>query len=125
MIAKRMVSTLNGVLMALSAGMLHAAESTPAGASKLTECPMPVLPISAVKQEMFGDVTLWYQGNAQGRVADTRIVKTSGFRELDKAAIISLSRCRLPIPSEGEALPSGTTEYKFGRPTRIDNASGV
>ena len=124
MSAKRMVSTLNGVLMALSAGMLHAAESTPAG-SKLTECPMPVLPIKAVKEEMFGDVTLRYQGNAQGRVGDIKIVKSSGFSELDKTAIISLSRCKLPIPLEGEALPSGTTEYKFARPTRIDNASGV
>lgn len=119
MSAKRMVSMLNGVLMALSAGMLHAAETTPAG-SNLTECPMPALPIKAVKEEMFGDVTLWYQGNAKGRVADVKIIKSSGFKELDKAAVISLSRCKLPIPAEGEALPSGTTEVKFGRPTRID-----
>jgi TonB family protein len=121
--AKRLFLTLNLLLMALSAGALHAAEASQAAAAKPYDCPAPILPIAAVREDMSGDVTLQYQGNAQGRIADAKIIKSSGFKELDKAAIIALSRCKLPVPASGEVPPPGTMEYKFGRQVRVDSAS--
>jgi TonB family protein len=73
---------------------------------------------------MSGVVKLEYQGNAQGRVADSRIVKSSGYRELDKAAIAALSRCTLPVPADGAGSPpAATIEYKFGAQTGVASAS--
>lgn len=106
------------------AGALHAAETYLASASGPRDCPPPVLPIAAMREGMSGDVTLQYQDNAQGRVTDIRILKSSGFKELDKAAIIALSRCKPPVLAAGAELPPpGTTEYKFGRPTRVTSSS--
>jgi TonB family protein len=122
--AKSLFLTLNLLMMALSAGALHAAEASQAAAAQPYDCPAPVLPIAAIRDDMFGDVTLEYQGNAQGRFADIRILKSSGFKALDKAAVIALSRCKLPVPAAGAELPPpGTTEYKFGRQAAITSSS--
>lgn len=119
--AKRLFLTLNLLLMALSAGALHAAEVSQA-AAKPYDCPAPILPVAAVREDMSGDVTLQYQASAQGKFADIKIVKSSGFRELDKAALIALSRCKLPVSAAGELPPPGTMEFKFGRQVRVDSA---
>lgn len=117
--AKRWFLTLNLALLALCAGALHAAE-----ANKPYDCPAPVLPIAAVREAMTGTVTLQYQANAAGRFADIKIVKSSGWRELDKAAVMALSRCKLPVPLAGAELPQpDTTEYKFGLPTQVVSSS--
>lgn len=122
--AKRLFLTLNLLLMALSAGALHAAEANQATAAKPYDCPAPVLPIAAIREDMFGDVTLQYQGNTDGRFTDIKIIKSSGFKALDKAAIIALSRCKLPVSATpGEAPPPGTTEYKFERQVRVTSSS--
>ena len=108
-------------LLALSAGALHAADSDQV--VKPYDCPVPVLSTAAVRENMSGDVMLQYQANAQGKVADIRILKSSGFRDLDKAAIIALSRCKLPVPAAGETPPPGTMEFKFGKQVRVDSAA--
>ena len=113
--AKRLFLTLNLLTTALSAGALHAAE--------LYGCPAPVLPIAASRGDMFGDVTLEYKGNAQGAIADIRIVTSSGFKPLDKAAVVALSRCKLPAPADGAEMPPATTVYKFERQKRVAAAS--
>lgn len=122
--AKSHILTLPLFAMALSAGALHATEANQAAAAKPYDCPPPVLPIAATREDMFGDVTLEYQGNSQGRFADIRILKSSGFKTLDKAAVIALSRCKLPVRAAGADLPPpGTTEYKFARQTRVTSSS--
>ena len=116
MYAKRLLLTIKLLLMALSAGALHAAE--------LYSCPAPLLPPAAVRADMFGEVTLEYQGNAQGAIAEIRIVTSSGFRPLDKAAIVALSRCRLRVPADGAApAPPATTTYKFERKKHLAASS--
>jgi TonB family protein len=122
--AKSLFLTLNLLMMALSAGALHAAEASQAAAAKPYDCPAPVLPIAASREDMYGDVTLEYRGNAEGRFADIRILKSSGFKALDKAAVIALSRCKLPVPAAGAELPPpAITEYKFSRPIRVTSSS--
>jgi TonB family protein len=114
--AKSLFLTLNLLLTALSAGTLHADE--------LHDCPAPVLPIAAVRADMFGDVTLEYKGNAQGAITNIRIIKSSGFRPLDKAAVTALSRCKLALPADGAELAApGTTVFKFARQNRVASAS--
>lgn len=109
------------VILALSAGALHAAETAPA--DKPYDCPAPVLPIAAVRENLSGEVMLQYQSSAKGRFSDIKILKSSGFKELDKAAIIALSRCKLPVPAAGDTPPPGTVEYKFGPQVRVDSDS--
>ena len=121
--AKHRLLILATSTLVLAAGALHAAEESQA-AARPYDCPAPVLPIAAIRQNMSGDVTLHYQGDAQGRFADIRIRKSSGFRELDKSAITALARCKLPVPLEGASLPRpGTIEFKFGAQTRVTSAS--
>lgn len=113
---KKLFLTMNLLMMLLSAGALHAAESD----GKPYDCPMPILPIEAVRNNLFGDVTLQYQANAQGRFTDIKILKSSGHRALDKAAIISLSKCKLPMPQAGATPPPGTMDFKFGQQVRVE-----
>jgi TonB family protein len=119
--AKSLFVAIHLSLMALSAGALHAAEANQAG--KPYDCPIPVLPIAAVRDNLSGDVTLEYQANEQGRFAGIRVLKSSGHRALDKAALVTLSRCKLPVPAAGEAPPSGTMEFKFGEQVRVAKSS--
>jgi TonB family protein len=115
--------TLN-LMMVLAGGAMSVAEASQAAEFKPYDCPAPVLPIAATREEMFGDVTLQYQGNAQGRFADIKIIKSSGFKVLDKAAVIALSRCKLPVSATGAELPPpATTEFKFDRPIRVTSSS--
>jgi TonB family protein len=122
--AKTVFLILNMSTMVLAASVLHAADESQTVANKPYDCPAPVLPIAAIRKAMSGVVKLEYQGNAQGRVADSRIVKSSGYRELDKAAIAALSRCKLPVPADGAGLPPpATIEVNFGAQTRVASAS--
>ncbi|WP_426176595.1 TonB family protein [Massilia sp. TWR1-2-2] len=118
--AKSVFLAMNLVMMALSAGALHAADASQA--AKPYDCPAPVLPIAAVKGNLSGDVTLQYVGNAEGRFADIRILKSSGASALDKAAIMALSRCKLPVPAAGAAPQAGTMEFKFGPQVQVGAA---
>ena len=51
-------------------------------------------PPSSMRNEETGTVTLSFLIGVDGRVADSKIVKSSGFRDLDKAAVSGISRCR-------------------------------
>jgi TonB family protein len=117
--AKTLFLTMNLLMTMLSAGALHAADEK----TKPYDCPAPVLPIAAVRENLSGDVTLQYQGNAEGRFADIRILKSSGAKALDKAAVMALARCKLPVPAAGETPPPGTIDYKFGPQVRVVSAS--
>lgn len=122
--AKNLFFTLNLMMVVLAGGAMFVAEASQAAESKPYDCPAPVLPIAATREAMFGDVTLQYQGNALGRFADIKIIKSSGFKALDKAAVIALSRCKLPVPAAGAELPPpATTEFKFDRPVRVTSSS--
>lgn len=41
-----------------------------------------------------GTVTMSFLINTEGKVADSKIVRSSGFRSLDKAAIVGIAKCR-------------------------------
>ncbi len=70
-------------------------------------CAKPEWPKSSLRNEETGTVTLSFLIAADGRVADSKIMKSSGFRDLDKAAVAGISKCRFKpgtvdgVPQEG------------------------
>jgi periplasmic protein TonB len=57
-------------------------------------CAKPEWPKSSLRNEETGTVTLSFLIGLDGRVADSKIVKSSGFRDLDKAAVGGISKCK-------------------------------
>ncbi|MDQ1830761.1 energy transducer TonB [Massilia scottii] len=57
-------------------------------------CAKPEFPKASLRNEETGTVTLSFLIGVDGRVADSKIVKSSGFRDLDKAAQAGISKCK-------------------------------
>jgi periplasmic protein TonB len=57
-------------------------------------CAKPDYPRNSQRNEEQGTVTLQFLIGVDGSVKDAKIDKTSGFRELDKAALRGLSQCK-------------------------------
>lgn len=70
-------------------------------------CAKPEWPKSSLRNEETGTVTLSFLIGTDGHVADAKVAKSSGFRELDKAALSGISKCRFKpgtvdgVPQEG------------------------
>jgi protein TonB len=68
-------------------------------------CATPEYPASAARQGQSGTVTLALLVGADGKVTSSRVQHTSGFRDLDKAAVNALSLCKFK-----PAMNNGTPE---------------
>jgi protein TonB len=72
----------------------------PAGVSRVaavadfSTCAKPEWPKSSLRNEETGTVTLQFLIGVDGRVMDSKVLKSSGFRDLDKAAQTGISKCR-------------------------------
>lgn len=67
-------------------------------------CARPEYPRSALRNGDTGTVTLALLVGTDGRVADSRVEKTSGVRDLDRAAQAGLSLCRFQ-PGTVDGVP--------------------
>lgn len=76
---------------------------TPALAD-FTTCAKPLWPKQSLRDENTGTVTLSFLIDAQGGVADSRILKSSGFRPLDRAARVGIARCHFK-PATEDGVP--------------------
>lgn len=77
--------------------------SRTAAVADFNTCAKPEWPKSSLRNEETGTVTLSFLIAEDGRVADSKIVKSSGFRDLDKAAQVGISKCRFkPATVEGK-----------------------
>jgi periplasmic protein TonB len=65
-----------------------------AAVADFNTCAKPEWPKSSLRNEETGTVTLQFLIGVDGHVADSKIVKSSGFRDLDKAAVVGISKCR-------------------------------
>ena len=63
-----------------------------------TSCGRPVYPEEDARQKNAGTVTMQFLLGPDGRVIDTKIQKSSGFRSLDEAARSALAKCRFRPP---------------------------
>lgn len=64
-------------------------------------------PKASLMNEEQGTVTMSFLVNADGSVADSKIEKSSGFKNLDKAAIKALSACKFK-PGTKDGAPAET-----------------
>ncbi|MCG2582799.1 energy transducer TonB [Massilia sp. TS11] len=70
-------------------------------------CAKPEWPKSSLRNEETGTVTLKFLIGVDGRVVEAQIVKSSGFRDLDKAAVVGISKCKFkPGTTDGKAEQS-------------------
>lgn len=72
-------------------------------------CEKPEYPRKSLRNEEQGTVTLEFLIGLDGRVVDSKVDKSSGFKDLDKAAIAGLSLCKFtPGTVDGKPVQSWT-----------------
>ena len=64
-------------------------------------------PKASLMNEEQGTVSMAFLVNADGSVADSKLEKTSGFKNLDKAALKSLALCKFK-PGTKDGAPAQT-----------------
>jgi protein TonB len=101
------------IALAVSFGA-HAADTLAVIDSKVP-CEPPAYPRASLVNEEKGVVTLAMQVGPDGVVADSKVEKSSGFKNLDKAALKALSACKFkPGTKDGKAELSWTkVEYNW------------
>jgi len=104
--AKPLTNELQKAPPAPSAPPAPAANPNPvrvAAVADFNTCAKPEWPKASLRNEETGTVTLQFLIAEDGRVADSKILKSSGFRELDKAAVAGISKCRFkPGTNDGK-----------------------
>ena len=79
---------------------------TPAVAD-FNSCAKPEYPKASQRNEETGVSTISFLIGADGGVKDSKVTKSSGFRDLDKAAQVALGKCRFkPATENGQAIES-------------------
>jgi protein TonB len=70
--------------------------------AKAADKPQSKYPKSSLRNEETGTSTISFLIGVDGSVKDSKITKSSGFRDLDKAAVSALSKCRFkPATQDG------------------------
>ncbi len=84
-------------------------------AAQSGSCAVPNYPAQSARNGDQGKVGLALLIAPDGRVADSKVTSTSGFRELDRAAVAALSLCKFkPATSNGVPEPAwGKIEYEW------------
>lgn len=77
-----------------TAAPANASPARVAAVADFNTCAKPEWPKASLRNEETGTVTLSFLIGVDGRVADSKILKSSGFRDLDKAAVTGISKCR-------------------------------
>lgn len=76
-------------------------------------CAVPDYPARAARNGEEGVVTLALLVNENGKVSDSRVQKSSGSRDLDKAAISALSMCSFKPAMAGGAAEAGWAQIAY------------
>jgi protein TonB len=93
-----------------SAAFEHAAVlSPPTALNRIT----PIYPRSARRKGREGRVTLDVRVSPEGNVADATIVETSGFADLDRAALDAASSARFAPATKDDAPTEGCVRLTF------------
>jgi protein TonB len=71
------------------------------------DCVLPDYPARAAREGLTGTVTLSLLIGVNGKVADAKVQRSSGHKELDRAAVDALSMCKFkPATTNGVAEPA-------------------
>jgi D-alanyl-D-alanine endopeptidase (penicillin-binding protein 7) len=102
-----------GLAAACIAGcaQLPAAEKAPEpiipAVANFASCAKPHYPKESLRNENTGTVTLNFKISADGKVEDSNIMKSSGYRLLDEAARDGISKCQFrPATQGGKPVPA-------------------
>jgi protein TonB len=76
-------------------------------------CAKPEWPKSSLRNEETGTVQLSFLIAADGHVAEGKVVKSSGFRDLDKAAIAGITKCRFKPATEDGVPKEGWQQMQY------------
>lgn len=109
---KKWAVALATLLMTGIAGSAYAGETAPA--FDAAKCKVPY-PKAALMNEEEGMTTLSLFVNTEGTVTDSKLEKSSGFKDLDKAAQKGLSDCKFkPGTKDGAPVATWTkVEYAW------------
>ncbi|VXB88105.1 energy transducer TonB [Massilia sp. 9I] len=91
---------LFAVALALAAPGIKAMQAAPESRPLMdtTTCSRPVYPEEDARLKNTGTVTMQFLLGPDGRVIESKIQKSSGFRSLDEAARSALVKCRFRPP---------------------------
>jgi TonB family protein len=90
-----------GITAAYTKGKSAATSSAPQRTLDFGTCTRPEYPTAEKRMEATGVVTLAFLVNWDGTVADSKIMKSSGFVGLDEAARSALAKCRFSPTTTG------------------------
>jgi protein TonB len=76
-------------------------------------CAKPDYPVNAARNGDTGTVTLALLVGADGKVSSSRVQRSSGYRELDKAAVNALSLCRFKPAMNGGVPEAGWAQIAY------------
>ncbi len=99
------------VALALAGIGINVAQAAPEDrpAVDTKTCSRPVYPEEDARNGNTGTVTMQFLLSADGRVIESKIQKSSGFRSLDEAALTALAKCRFRPPMvDGKAVQAWT-----------------
>lgn len=82
-------------------------------AAMVDGCTKPVYPAQAARNGDSGTVTLALLVGVDGRVSASRIARSSGFRELDRAALTALSLCAFRPAMQGDVAQAGWAQVAY------------
>jgi len=90
-----------------------AREEQPAQLLAFDLCPKPEYPKPSLRNEEQGTVTIRFTIGANGRLLKQQLVRSSGFRDLDRAALIPLSQCYFRPASIGGQPVQSPMEIQY------------
>jgi protein TonB len=76
-------------------------------------CALPAYPKSAIRNEETGTTTLALLVGTDGRVTSARVDQSSGYRELDRAAVQALSLCQFKPATSNGAPEAGWAKLAY------------
>jgi protein TonB len=101
---KTLSMTMVAVLLAGVAGVAAAGEVPASFDPKACKAEYPK---ASLMNEEQGTVSMSFLVNADGSVAESKLEKTSGFKNLDKAALKALANCKFK-PGTKDGAPAQT-----------------
>ena len=106
---KRWLSVIAAVLVA-GAPAVFAAEVPASFDAKNCKAEYPK---ASLMNEEQGDVTMAFLVGADGNVVDSKVEKSSGYKNLDKAAIKALSACKFKPGTKDGAVAQTWTKVDY------------
>ena len=94
----------------LSANVAAVAGEVPASLEKSCKAEYPK---ASLMNEEQGDVTMAFLVGTDGSVVDSKIEKSSGYKNLDKAAIKALSACKFKPGTKDGAVAQTWTKVDY------------